>query len=56
MNFPRVNIYELLSPDLLHQIIKGGFKDHLVTWVGEYLHLEHGEAKSLEILDDIDRW
>jgi hypothetical protein len=32
------------------------FKDHLVTWVGEYLVLEHGEARANEILDDIDRW
>ncbi|KAF8881514.1 hypothetical protein CPB84DRAFT_1817258 [Gymnopilus junonius] len=30
--FPRADIHELLSPDLLHQIIKGTFKDHLVTW------------------------
>ena len=41
--------------DLLHQLIKGGFKDHLVTWVGEYLELEHGKAKAAEIMDDIDR-
>jgi hypothetical protein len=40
---------------LLHQVIKGTFKDHLVTWVGEYLILEHGEGRANEILDDIDR-
>ena len=40
---------------MLHQVIKGSFKDHLVTWVGEYLILEHGEAQANEILDDIDR-
>jgi len=40
---------------LLHQVIKGTFKDHLVTWVGEYLVLEHGEVRANEILDDIDR-
>ncbi|KAL1673537.1 hypothetical protein EV122DRAFT_255108 [Schizophyllum commune] len=53
--FPRADIHELLSPDLLHQVIKGTFKDHLVTWVGEYLVLVHGEARAKEILDDIDR-
>ncbi|KAF8159988.1 hypothetical protein B0H34DRAFT_843889 [Crassisporium funariophilum] len=36
-HFPCANIHELLSPDLLHQVIKGTFKDHLVLWVGEYL-------------------
>lgn len=54
-DFPRADIYEILTPDLLHQVIKGTFKDHLVTWVGEYLVLEHGEARGNEILDDIDR-
>ncbi|KAH9996959.1 hypothetical protein BJV74DRAFT_877360 [Russula compacta] len=36
-NFPRADIHELLLPDLLHQVIKGTFKDHLVTWVNAYL-------------------
>jgi hypothetical protein len=44
-----------LCPDLLHQVIKGTFKDHLVTWVNEYLIQEHGEARGLEIIQDIDR-
>ncbi|KAH8106722.1 hypothetical protein BXZ70DRAFT_1069328 [Cristinia sonorae] len=54
-DFPRADIHELLSGDLLHQVIKGTFKDHLVTWVGEYLTQEHGEAKGKEIMDEIDR-
>ncbi|KAF8467007.1 hypothetical protein DFH94DRAFT_685991 [Russula ochroleuca] len=33
--FLHANIHHLLSPDLLHQVIKGTFKDHLVDWVGE---------------------
>lgn len=45
----------MLLADLLHQLIKGTFKDHLVQWVGDYLYLEHGEARANEILDDIDR-
>ncbi|KAF7352250.1 C2H2-type domain-containing protein [Mycena venus] len=53
-DFPRAEIYELLSPDLLHQIIKGTFKDHLVEWVMQYLHETHGEARVLEIIADID--
>ncbi|KAI9452680.1 hypothetical protein BJY52DRAFT_1124162 [Lactarius psammicola] len=54
-SFPRADIHELLAPDLLHQLIKGVFKDHLVEWVLEYLHLEHGEKRALEIIEDIDR-
>jgi hypothetical protein len=52
--FPRADIHELLAPDLLHQLIKGTFKDHLVEWVAEYLHITHGEAMALEIIEDID--
>ncbi|KAJ7891839.1 hypothetical protein B0H14DRAFT_2560542 [Mycena olivaceomarginata] len=52
--FPRADIHELLTIALLHQLIKGKFKDHLVAWVNEYLHLEHGEKRALEIMQDID--
>jgi Plavaka transposase len=54
-DFPRADIHELLSPDILHQVIKGTFKDHLVTWVEEYLVITHGKSRANEILDDIDR-
>lgn len=45
----------MISGDLLHQVIKGVFKDYLVLWVGEYLIKEHGEARGNELLDQIDR-
>jgi hypothetical protein len=54
-HFPNANINELISPDLLHQLIKGVFKDHLVEWVCEYLEREHGKSKADSILDEIDR-
>ncbi|KAJ7884750.1 hypothetical protein B0H14DRAFT_3128302 [Mycena olivaceomarginata] len=54
-DFPRADIHELLSCDLLHQVIKGTFKDHIVSWVNEYLHNVHGEKRALEIIQDIDR-
>ncbi|KAG6914489.1 hypothetical protein DXG01_016963, partial [Tephrocybe rancida] len=54
-SFPRADIHELMAPDLLHQIIKGTFKDHLVTWVNDYLELVHTHAEAVKIVADIDR-
>ena len=53
---PRANIHKLFTPDLLHQVIKGTFKDHLVMWVEEYLVITHSWVHPDEILDDIDQW
>jgi TorA maturation chaperone TorD len=53
--FPRADIHELISMDLLHQIIKGTFKDHIVDWVEEYIREVHSNAEAERILADIDR-
>ena len=53
-SFPHTDIHELLAPNLLHQLIKGVSKDHLVEWVLVYLHVRHGEKKLLEIIEDVD--
>ncbi|KAJ3513244.1 hypothetical protein NLJ89_g3056 [Agrocybe chaxingu] len=53
--FPQADIHKLLLPDLLHQIIKGTFKDHIVDWVEQYIRQAHSKAEAEKILADIDR-
>ncbi|KAH9160902.1 hypothetical protein EDB89DRAFT_2116975 [Lactarius sanguifluus] len=55
-NFPCTNIYQMISPDLLHQVIKGIFKDNLVEWVCDYLKIWHSKSGAGVILDDINQW
>ncbi|KAI0002867.1 hypothetical protein BJV74DRAFT_876312 [Russula compacta] len=53
-DFPQANICCVLSPNILHQLIKGTFKDHLVDWVERFLVSKHGKKQANMILDEID--
>ena len=55
-HFPRVDIHTMISPDLLHQVIKGMFKDHLVTWVIDYICATYLESGATHILDKLNHW
>jgi hypothetical protein len=44
-----------MSPDLLHQLIKGTFEDYLMTWVQEYIEGKYPCHQAEEIIQDIDR-
>ncbi|KAH9991215.1 hypothetical protein BJV74DRAFT_795951 [Russula compacta] len=52
--FPQADIHKLLTPDLLHQVIKGTFKDHIVMWVNQYFLKVHRDACTNEIIANID--
>src|SRR5882724_8025046 len=47
--FPHADIHELLAPDLLHQLIKGAFKDHIISWLNNHVKAEHPAQEANQI-------
>jgi hypothetical protein len=45
--FPDADIHELVAPNLLHQVIKGVFKDHLILWVEQYLYSDSNNCPNV---------